>query len=93
MNKPIFALIAVLGVAVAAGAGYWMGQQRSDGPGAADKTAPAGKRGGAGADICASASCRDGRGRRALALYLVGSGVGYVSGQIFHVDGGLTQHL
>jgi len=28
-----------------------------------------------------------------LALYLVGDGVGYVSGQIFHVDGGLTQHL
>lgn len=28
-----------------------------------------------------------------LALYLAGSGVGYVSGQIFHVDGGLTQHL
>ena len=50
MNKPILALIAVLGVAVAAGAGYWMGQQRSGGPGVADKTAQAGMRGGAGAD-------------------------------------------
>lgn len=28
-----------------------------------------------------------------LAVYLAGSGVGYVTGQIFTVDGGLTQHL
>ncbi len=28
-----------------------------------------------------------------LAVYLAGSGVGYVSGQVFAVDGGLLQHL
>jgi NAD(P)-dependent dehydrogenase (short-subunit alcohol dehydrogenase family) len=28
-----------------------------------------------------------------MALYLAGSGTGNVTGQIFHVDGGLTQHL
>ncbi len=29
----------------------------------------------------------------ALALWLAGSGVGYVTGQVFPLDGGLTQHL
>ena len=28
-----------------------------------------------------------------LAVYLAGSGVGYVNGQVFAVDGGLLQHL
>jgi len=28
-----------------------------------------------------------------LAVYLSGTGVGYVTGQIFPVDGGLLQHL
>jgi NAD(P)-dependent dehydrogenase (short-subunit alcohol dehydrogenase family) len=28
-----------------------------------------------------------------IALWLAGSGGGNVTGQVFHVDGGLTQHL
>jgi NAD(P)-dependent dehydrogenase (short-subunit alcohol dehydrogenase family) len=28
-----------------------------------------------------------------IAVWLAGTGVGYVTGQIFAVDGGLTQHL
>ncbi|MGE3594587.1 MAG: SDR family NAD(P)-dependent oxidoreductase [Dehalococcoidia bacterium] len=28
-----------------------------------------------------------------MAVWLAGSGAGYVTGQIFHLDGGLTQHL
>ena len=28
-----------------------------------------------------------------IAVWLAGTGVGYVTGQMFRVDGGLTQHL
>ncbi len=47
MNKSIVAVMAVLGVAVAAGGGYWFGQQRSGGPG---KLPQAGVSGPAGAE-------------------------------------------
>ena len=33
MNKPIVAAVAALGIAIAAGAGYWFGQQRPASPG------------------------------------------------------------
>jgi len=33
MNKPIVATVAALGIAIAAGAGYWFGQQRPASPG------------------------------------------------------------
>jgi len=42
MKKTIVAVIAVLGVVVAAGGGYWLGQQRSDVPGAPGKASQAG---------------------------------------------------
>ena len=50
MKKSIVAVIAVLGVAVAAGGGYWLGQQRSGPPGVFGKLTQAGAGGSAGAD-------------------------------------------
>jgi membrane fusion protein (multidrug efflux system) len=50
MNKSVVAAIAVLGVLVAAGGGYWLGQQRSGAPVASDKTAQGGAPTAAGAN-------------------------------------------
>jgi len=50
MNKSVVAVVAVLGIVVAAGGGYWLGQQGSGGPGTSDKTA----QGGAGSPTSAT---------------------------------------
>jgi len=50
MNKSTIAVIAVLGVALAAGAGYWFGQQRAGLPGAPGKTTQAGAGGSPGGE-------------------------------------------
>jgi len=55
MHKSIVAVITVLGVAVAAGGGYWLGQQRSGAPEAPGKTTQAGPGGPANADKGAGA--------------------------------------
>jgi membrane fusion protein, multidrug efflux system len=47
MNKSIVAALVVLGVAAAAGGGYWMGQQRSDATMASGKASATGAGGGA----------------------------------------------
>jgi membrane fusion protein (multidrug efflux system) len=50
MNKSNVAVIAVLGVAIAAGGGYWLGQQRAAVPGEPGKATRAGAGGSAGGD-------------------------------------------
>jgi len=50
MKKSIVAVIAVLGVAVAAGGGYWLGQQRSGVPGVSGKATQAGTGGSGSAE-------------------------------------------
>jgi membrane fusion protein (multidrug efflux system) len=50
MNKSIVTVIAVLGVAVAAGGGYWLGQQRAALPGAPGKATQAGAGGSPGGE-------------------------------------------
>ena len=45
MNKSVAAAIAALGILLAAGGGYWLGQQGSGAPGAPDKTAQGGASG------------------------------------------------
>src|SRR5689334_9257431 len=48
MNRTALAVVAVLGIALAAGGGYWLGTQRTDTAPQANAPAPAGKAAAAG---------------------------------------------